>query len=236
MGQDEDVARGEVEFMSVKSMMPTVPYPPWADRDAIFTERLMLRTYQESDLQAIFELRSDPRVAAWTPTGKPQTDIETTRKAMEPMLANTKDRYDFVICLASSGHVIGMGGQHNRCGALGWPEMGYSLKADFWGQGYGTEFLQGFLQWYWAVPRTEIELQVDKTTIADKDAAAAGALVPDCMVAMTVAANKASLNVMAKSGMKLVRKLPVTDLRDENSKIDLLYHAVHHPEEENGLD
>ncbi|OAA79303.1 Acyl-CoA N-acyltransferase [Akanthomyces lecanii RCEF 1005] len=228
MAVDQGIARGEVELVAVKSTLPVVPFPPSEQRIAILTERLVLRPYQESDLQPIYELNSDLEVAQWMSTGIPHADIEATKKFLEPMLQNVLERQDFVICLASTGQVIGTGGNHRRSGALGWPEVGYSLKKEFWGQGYGTEFLQGFLQWWWTLPRAELDLKVDKTTIADGQA---DGLVPECMVAITIEANKASRGVMAKCGFKLARLHPVIDLRDSTQTIDLFCHAVRCPPE-----
>lgn len=223
MAADNGIARGDVELVAVRSTLPVVPYPPLEQRGAILTERLLLRPYQESDLQALHEMNSDPAVAQWSAAGLADADIEATRTSLEPMLRNVLERQDYIICLASTGQVIGLGGHHRRCGTLGWPELGYSLKKEFWGQGYGTEFLQGYLQWWWTLPRTEVELEVDKATIKDGQT---GDTVPECMVAITIEANRASRRVMAKSGFQLARLHPVTDLRDNTQTIDLFCHVV----------
>lgn len=228
MAADQEIARGEVELVAVKSTLPVVPFPSSEQRIAILTERLLLRTYQESDLQAIYELNSDMEVAQWMSNGIPHVDIEATKKSLEPMLQNALERQDFVICLASTGQVIGTGGNHKRCGMLGWPEVGYSLKKEFWGQGYGTEFLHGFLQWWWTLPRAELDLKADKTTIPE---AQDDGVVPECIVAITIEANKASRGVLAKCGFKLARLRPVADLRDSTQMIDLFCHAARRPPE-----
>ena len=55
-----------------------------------------------------------------------------------------------------AGALIGTGGCHSRGGGmLGWPEIGYMLRREAWGMGYGTEFLAGFLEAWWALPRGE---------------------------------------------------------------------------------
>ncbi|OAA70485.1 Acyl-CoA N-acyltransferase [Cordyceps fumosorosea ARSEF 2679] len=228
MAAGKEITRGEVELVAVTSTLPVVPFPPPEQRAAILTERLLLRPYQEADLQALYEMQSDPEVAQWTSTGIAHTDIQETKKSLEPMLQNAAERQDYVICQASTGQVIGQGGCHRRCGTLGWPEIGYSLRKEFWGQGYGTEFLQGFLQLWWTLPRAEVHLNVDKTTIPDGNA---GGVVPECMVAITIEANKASRGVMAKGGFELVRRHPVIDLRDNTQTIDLFCHAARRPRE-----
>ncbi|KAJ2979152.1 hypothetical protein NQ176_g3428 [Zarea fungicola] len=232
MPVETQVARGEAELVAVKSKLPALPYPPPEQREAIITDRLLLRPVRESDLQAIHEMRSDPEVAQWSATGIPDAEVEVTRQMLEKGKENSLEKHDCAICLASTGQVIGVGGQHRRCGMLGWPEIGYSLKREFWGQGYGTEFLQGFLAWYWEQPRAEVDVNVDKATILDPDAAAGGAIVPDCVVATTVEENTASRHVMAKSGLQLIRLFPVTDLRDNSRKIDLLCHIARCPKEQ----
>ncbi|KAJ2975431.1 hypothetical protein NQ176_g5523 [Zarea fungicola] len=232
MSQDDvQVARGEADFVAAKSTLPALPYPLPEEREAIITARLLLRPIQDSDLQAIHEMQADPAVAQWTATGIPDADIDVTRRKMAKRQENIKEILDCVICLASTGQVIGVGGQHRRSGMLGWPEVFYYLKKEFWGQGYGTEFLKAFLEWYWVQPRAELDLKVDKATILDLDAAAGGAAVPECIVATTVEDNTASRNVMAKSGLQLVRLYPVTDVRDASRKIDILCHVARRPQQ-----
>lgn len=228
MALHENVVRGDVELVPVKSTLPVVPFPPTEQRAAIMTERLLLRQFQESDVQELYEMNSDPEVAQWMSTGIAHADIEATRKSLEPMLQNVLERQDFIICLASTGQVIGQGGNHRRCGTLGWPEIGYTFKKEFWGQGYGTEFLQAFLQWWWSLPRAQVDLKVDKATIPDR---CTDGVVPECIVTITIEANKGSRRVMAKSGLELVRLHPVTDLRDSTQMIDLFCHAARRPEE-----
>ncbi|KAJ3499212.1 hypothetical protein NLG97_g505 [Lecanicillium saksenae] len=228
MATNEGITRGEVELVAVRSTLPVVPYPPPEQRSAILTERLLLRPFQDSDVQELFEMNSDPEVAQWSAKGIPHASLEETEKSLEPMRQNILERQDFIICLASTGQVIGQGGHHRRSGPYGWPEIGYTFKKAFWGQGYGTEFLQGFLQWWWTLPRAEVDLKVDKATIPEGHT---GPLVPECMIAITIEANKASRGVMAKSGFKLVRLHPVVDLRDNTQMIDLFCHAARRPQE-----
>ncbi|KAJ6788517.1 hypothetical protein PWT90_01631 [Aphanocladium album] len=228
MAANEGVIRGAVELVAVRSTLPVVPYPPPEQRSAILTERLLIRPFRDNDVQDLFEMNSDPEVAQWMATGIAHATLEDTKKALEPMLQNVLERQDFIICLASTGQVIGQGGQHRRCGTLGWPEIGYTLKKAFWGQGYGTEFLKGFLQWWWTLPRAEIDLEVDMATVPEGQT---GAPVPECIVAITIEANKASRGVMAKSGLELVRLNPVVDLRDNTQTIDLFCHAARRPQE-----
>lgn len=231
MSVSDRVARGAVEFVAAKSTLPAIPYPAPEERGVIRTERLLLRELHDDDMQALYEIRSDPAVAEWTSTGKPDASIEETKKLLEPMRNEALERQDRIICLASTGQVIGFGGSHRRCGSLGWPEIGYSLKKEFWGQGLGTEFLQAFLKYWWALPRAEYDLSVDRATIPNGDTVVPGSQVPECIVGITVEENKASRNVLSKGGLELARLLPVDDLRDGSKKIDLFSYSARRPQD-----
>lgn len=234
----EDTARGPVEFTTVTTTLPSLPYPPPTSRPPMYTSRLLIRLYDPiADLPALYAMRSDPAVALWSSTGIADPDMEATRARMAEVLSgNTPaETHDCAICLRSTGEFIGMGGQHRRRGTLGWPELGYYLRREFWGMGYGTEFVQGFLAWYWgeaALPRTVCELQVDAASVVVRGKGRDGeeeGMVQECIVAITVEENIASRHVMAKSGMQLVRRLPVMDLRDQTRQVDLYCHVARRP-------
>lgn len=48
------------------------------------------------------------------------------------------------------GRIIGGIGMNQ---VLPVPNLGYSIDADLWGKGYGTEALKAFLEVWWAIPR-----------------------------------------------------------------------------------
>lgn len=208
----------KLEWVKVKTTLPKQPFEPIATRPHIQTERLLLRPLRESDHEAVFELRSQPEVMIWTTQGKVDVDIEATRKLMAPRFPpNDGTNFDFAICLAETGQLIGVGGSFKRSGELGWPVVGYMLRKEAWGKGYGTEFLQGFLKAWWALPREEIEHEVEKSTVEGD-----GDVKNECIVAVTVTNNIASQNVMRKNGLELVKVWEEEDLQESGGMVTLL--------------
>ena len=103
------------------------------------TERLILRRYQEEDLQDLFEYLSDQKVVEYEPH-KPLSLDETKenlqwRIGTEEMIA---------VELKSSRKMIGnvyMGKREFE--AL---EMGYVFHRDYWGHGYAAESCKALIQ------------------------------------------------------------------------------------------
>ncbi|KND91161.1 hypothetical protein TOPH_04146 [Tolypocladium ophioglossoides CBS 100239] len=206
------LAPSPLEWVAVKSTLPAVPYPPLDSRPDIRTERLVLRRTLESDLEAWHALRLQPEVMKWTGQGKPDKDLEWSRERLAKRLAPEGDaKYEFIICLASTGEMIGVGGCHRADGELGWPVNGYMLRKEFWGKGYATEFVNGFLETWWALPRAEVDLKVEKSTV---EHAAEDGRARECIVAVTLDSNRSSQNVLAKCKLHLVKVWEEADLRD----------------------
>ncbi|KAK2608896.1 hypothetical protein QQS21_002609 [Conoideocrella luteorostrata] len=210
-----------LEWVTVKTTLPATPYP----QEEIRTTRLVLRKFRADDLQSLFEMRAQPEVAAWTPSGKPETDIENTRSFLQKRLDGARDKNcTFVICLATTGEYIGHGGAHTQKGVLGWPEVGYSLRKEHWGKGYATEFLRAFLQLWRGLPRAECEIRVDVNTV--DTGCIEGDPVSERLVAITAADNKGSRSVLAKNGFGLVKIWRTDNMREEGGTIDLLCYAT----------
>ncbi|KAI1371180.1 acyl-CoA N-acyltransferase [Hypoxylon crocopeplum] len=157
----------ESSWTSVRTTFPCVPLPPNLYREPIRTERLVIRPMRDDDLQAYHALRSQPEAMTGTSLGRPDRDIDESRSAMRAFLPpSDKRRFLFGAFLASTGELIGEGGVHTlSSSSCGWPEIGYKFRKEFWGQGYATEFLRGFLQAWWALPRCHTELQVLPSSI-----------------------------------------------------------------------
>lgn len=103
------------------------------------TERLILRKYQNSDLQDLYEYLSDPEVLKFEPY-KPMTFDEVRenlawRIGTDEMIA---------IELKTIGKMIGnvyLGKRDSD--AL---EIGYVLNKEYWGQGYAAESCKALIQ------------------------------------------------------------------------------------------
>ncbi|KAJ8129495.1 hypothetical protein O1611_g4133 [Lasiodiplodia mahajangana] len=202
--------------MKVKTTWPRVP--PNAERTPIRTERLLLRPFEAADVEAVFELRQQPEVMLWTSFGTIDKDIDQSRTFVERFLPpNDTQTYNFVVVYLgdagesddSNGVVIGVGGAHKTRSHLGWPEVGYMFRKEYWNKGFATEFLRGFSKAWWALPRNnEVEIEVDAESLEgrvesiseknDGDAIQA----PEILTALIEARNIGSRKVLEKAGFK----------------------------------
>ena len=103
------------------------------------TERLILRRYNENDLNDLYEYLSDPEVVKYEPN-KP-LDMEATkgnlewRISTEEMIAvETKDEHKMI------GNVYMGKRDFNTL------EMGYVFNKNYWGKGYAAESCQALIE------------------------------------------------------------------------------------------
>jgi RimJ/RimL family protein N-acetyltransferase len=147
------------------------------------TERLILRSFTEDDLENLVELDSDPHVMHFLTGGRP-----TPRSVIEREILPRFLRYEgpseafghWAAIEKATGRFVGWFDFHPPEGSED-PELGYRLLRSAWGKGYATEGSRALLQKGFG------ELHVDRVT------------------AETMAVNIASRGVMEKVGMKLVR-------------------------------
>ncbi|KAL6891975.1 acyl-CoA N-acyltransferase [Trichoderma evansii] len=192
-----------LEWVTVKTTLPK-GYPPMSAREPIRSERLILRPYAATDVNDFHLLRLQPEVMKWTGQGRPDKDLDETTTCLADRLPGSEKgetAYEFAICLAETGEMIGTGGSHMRVGELGWPVIGYMIRSEFWGKGLATELMTTFLKAYWALPREEVEVKVEKSTVVGSETD----LQPEHITAITAPENGASQNVLAKLGFKLAR-------------------------------
>lgn len=106
--------------------------------DHLETERLLLRPWQESDLDAYASMCAVPEVMRYL-GGKPFSRLETWRH-MAFMIGHWQLRGygHFAVELKATGEFIGRLGFLNPAG---WPgfEIGWTLGRQHWGQGYASE-------------------------------------------------------------------------------------------------
>jgi RimJ/RimL family protein N-acetyltransferase len=107
-------------------------------KEALETERLVLRMFRESDTDAYAEMVADPEVMRFL-GGKPMSRQEAWRN-MAMVIGHWRLRgYGFwAVEEKASGEMVG------RVGCWrpeGWPglEVGWTLRRRFWGRGYATE-------------------------------------------------------------------------------------------------
>ena len=191
------------DFIVIRASIPTTPFPPNSAREPITTDRLLLRPLQPDDLQALRTLRTQPEVMKWTKAGRIDQDIEETRSKLVPFLPpNDAITFNWAICLRDTGEFIGLGGCHLYPGSHGWPEVGYMLRKEVWGQGFATEFLTAWLRLWEQLPRSEREARVRRDTVGSGMSAGEVPVVAERLIAVIPESNTASQKVVRKSGFE----------------------------------
>jgi RimJ/RimL family protein N-acetyltransferase len=99
---------------------------------------------------------------------------------------------------------------------LGWPALGYQFLKAHWGKGYASEFVKGYLNHWWSLPRTEVELSVDKNSVRGD-----GEVKDECITAITLSDHVASQNVLKKCGMEFASSWKEPDARGILDEITL---------------
>lgn len=98
----------------------------------IETDRLIIRNYEEKDLNDLYEYLSDEEVVRFEPYSA--LNLEETKKNLEWRISSDEI---FAIELKNSGKMIGNVFLGKReCESL---ELGYVLNKKFWGNGYAFE-------------------------------------------------------------------------------------------------
>jgi [ribosomal protein S5]-alanine N-acetyltransferase len=158
------------------------------------TDRLILRRFVEDDVDNLFELNSDPDVVRFTPDKQVERSVIQTQ--ILPRFFALYEKYNgygiWAIVEKSSQEFIGwflfrpVEDARYFDETLANPndiELGYRLRKAAWGKGYATEgskalILKGFFE-----------------------------LGTQCVVAVALAENIASIRVMEKSGLKFQKRL-----------------------------
>lgn len=108
----------------------------------IETERLILRRYKETDIDAIYDIITDKRLAKYVkfPNKTKEEELEYIRTWIKEADESKYERW--VIELSDSHETIGMIDvntiikKHNYC------NVGYAIRYDYWGNGYAAEALE----------------------------------------------------------------------------------------------
>lgn len=100
--------------------------------------------------------------------------------------------------------------------------------------GFANEFMQAFTKAWWALPRTETEIEVDAASVKGFTATEDGVRVrvPERLYAMIEDSNTGSKRVLEKSGFKQYNKWVEPDSRAgfEGQEATLAVYTLERPE------
>jgi ribosomal-protein-alanine N-acetyltransferase len=125
----------------------------------IRTERLLLRRPHMDDLDAMFEIMSNPLAMRYWST-LPHASRDVTRPWLAQMIARTAaGGEDFLV--EHDGRVIG------NVGAGRLPDFGFIIHPDFWDRGFATEVSAAFIDHAFRnTAVTELRADVDPRNLA----------------------------------------------------------------------
>jgi len=178
----------------MKVSRPIFPTPA----HALATQRLLLRPMTADDVAEFHLLRTQPEVMIYTALGKVDEDHAATRAWIDRYL-HPNDSTTFIFAieqLSAPGVIIGLVGSH----IAEPPTMGYMLRKEFWGYGYATEAVHGWLNEYWKLPRRELDLQ--ETMLEHVQLHWQGDVVREAVFAYIESGNIGSIKVIQKCGFE----------------------------------
>ena len=155
------------------------------------TERLILREFQEGDVEAVYEYGSDAeanKYVSWGPKSE-EDAVEFVRKALVDQQEQPRSAFNFAVVTRTDNKLIGRCGISTRGMTVDIPnskeeaEIGYAINRKYWNQGYVTEAAKRVLQFGFE------ELGLHR------------------IYASCRAANIASVHVIEKTGMKFEGRL-----------------------------
>lgn len=106
------------------------------------TDRLLLRTLLETDLDVLYAIHADPATSRYSPTG-PMASLEEARRRLDLWLSDWSQRgvgYWAVERRETPGVVIGFGGvRHRELEGQQVLNLAYRFTPQAWGSGFATE-------------------------------------------------------------------------------------------------
>jgi RimJ/RimL family protein N-acetyltransferase len=113
------------------------------------TKRLLLRDFKPSDFKAVHDYAADPLVTRYMPWGPntPRQSRAFLRKAIRSQKENPRRVFELAVVDKATKELLGGMGIRMTSGGTFEGEMGYCLKKDAWGKGYGTEGARALLRW-----------------------------------------------------------------------------------------
>jgi ribosomal-protein-alanine N-acetyltransferase len=110
------------------------------------TRQLLLRAPDPADVDALFEIQSDPEAMRYTYVAP---DRDATARYLEAYAARfSEDGFaPWTAVLHREGRVVGWGGLNRDPEAPEWgTEVAYFIHPSYWGRGLATELVQASLQ------------------------------------------------------------------------------------------
>ncbi|KEI70549.1 GNAT family N-acetyltransferase [Endozoicomonas elysicola] len=149
------------------------------------TDRLILRGFNEQDVEPYAQMCADPEVMKYIGTGQTLSSEESWR-GLAMLIGHWELRRFGMWAVEEklSGQFVGRVGLYNP---EGWPgiEVGWALAREYWGKGYATEAAHRSVQWGF------------ENTGAD------------ALISLIIPENTASINVSERIGQRFSKAITI---------------------------
>ena len=148
------------------------------------TERLILRRYNESDIDAFYEILHDDRLHKYIsfPDLTVEQELEYIKNCMKDVETDKCEKW--AIVLKESNETLGnisvntVVKKHNYC------DVGYVIRYDYWGKGYASEALKAVSDYlldsgYYLVECTCNELNKQSSRVMEKSGFSKDGTIPN---------------------------------------------------------
>ena len=112
--------------------------------EVIHTERLYIRSYDNSDIDFVSKMWFDKENGKYLSDPTPEYIDEKFQKAVDN-IQDTVGGYYFIVCL-NSGEKIGSVSTFPDENGENY-DIGYCIHKDYWKNGYGTEAVSALIEW-----------------------------------------------------------------------------------------
>jgi RimJ/RimL family protein N-acetyltransferase len=143
------------------------------------TERLVLRPFRSTDIDAVFRASQDPETQRWIGLLPVPYTREDARKFIEDIaMKEREDGLGLSGAIEADGELVGTGGLYLRGGRLG-PEIGYTIAPWARRRGYAAEAARALADWGIALGAPRVHLFVDVDNAASQATAVRAGFTPE---------------------------------------------------------
>lgn len=149
------IYRSDDDFMDINILAPSSPMKVYFPEQGLLSERLILRFLNISDFDDFFSLQNEigPNIShSLDPNYQPPSMVKS-RKSFEGYYISEQTSVLSIFKNNPEQTFIGRMALHPYPRNI--PSIGYILKEEHWGIGYGTEAVRTFLKFYWTIPFKE---------------------------------------------------------------------------------
>jgi RimJ/RimL family protein N-acetyltransferase len=201
--------------------MPLLEVDKWST--PIISSRLILRPFLLKDLGEYLTILSEPEVATLAYKGgePPSYDLRFNLESFITKLrpwATSRLNYGIFMKISEDkeGKLLG---ECTLNTGVQWPELSYMFKKEYWGQGYGTEAVKAFMEFWWSLPRHVAKLSVHPGTVVKSreksftySSDASTLRAKELVLALIEKGNEASKNVLIKAGFEHIEEMDEKEL------------------------